>query len=309
MHSPFVHIWVWLKPRGLDQLFEKLMPKEIKHYVKFVEEGVSERLDQEQSIETKGEESTRKDMLHYLFQAVDPETGRRGYSRADLVEEADMLTVAATDTTAAAVSAAFFYIVRSDIAYRKLQHEIRSTFKSVEDIKLGPELSGCKYLHAVINETLRLSPAGSNEFPRKVLPGGIRIGDEYFPPDVNVGCAFYALFHNENVYKDPSRFRPERWIVGDGVTDEDVAIAEKAFAPFSVGVRGCPGKGLALMELNIVLARLFHGHEIRLAPGDKTGEGNVGMIWGRKFNGQYQTRDAFVPLRDGPYVQFARRST
>lgn len=67
MHSPFVHIWVWLKPRGLDALFGRMMPKKIKCYVQFVEEGVIERLEQEQSPESKGAESTRKDMLHYLF--------------------------------------------------------------------------------------------------------------------------------------------------------------------------------------------------------------------------------------------------
>jgi hypothetical protein len=54
MHSPFVHFWVWLKPRGLDSIFSILMPKKIKHYVRFVEEGVVERLEQEQSVETRG---------------------------------------------------------------------------------------------------------------------------------------------------------------------------------------------------------------------------------------------------------------
>ena len=150
-------------------------------------------------------------MLHYLFQAVDTETGQRGYSRSDLVEETDMLSVAATDTTAAAIAALFFYLARNPVAYRKLATEVRTTFTSVEDIKIGPQLDGCRYLHAVISETLRMSPPSANEFPREVLPGGIRVGEHYFPPGVNVGCAFYALFHDENIYKDPSVFRPERW--------------------------------------------------------------------------------------------------
>jgi cytochrome P450 len=308
MHSPLVHVWVWLKPRGLDTLFEKVMPTQIKNYVKFVEECVVERLDQEEHLESTGKEGNRKDMLHYLFQAVDPETGRRGYSRSDLVEEADMLTVAATDTTAAAIAAAFFYLARNQMAYEKLREEVRSRFSSLDDVKLGPELNGCKYLHAVINETLRMSPPGANEFPRVVLPGGIRIGNEYFPPGVNVGCASYALFHDENIYGDCFVFRPDRWIIGAGVTEDDVAEAERAFAPFSLGVRGCPGKNLALAELATLFARLLYGYEFRLAPNDRTGEGHPSMSWGRRSKRQYQTRDAFVPLRDGPYVQFAKRA-
>jgi cytochrome P450 len=308
MHSPFVHIWVWLKPRGLDKAFGALMPANIKHYVQFVAKGVTRRLEQETATETSGVESSRKDMLHYLFNAADPETGHRGYSHADLIQEADMLTVAATDTTAAAIAAAFFYIVRNPLAYSKLKDEIRSTFHSPDDIKLGLQLQGCKYLHAVINETLRMSPAGASEFPREILDGGIRVGEEYLPRGVNVGCGFWALFHDAKIYPDPFVFRPERWIVGDGISEEAVAAAERAFAPFSLGVRGCPGKNLALMEMSIVFARLFCGYEFRLAPDDKTGEGNAGMVWGRRDSGQYQARDGFVPLRDGPYVQFATRA-
>jgi cytochrome P450 len=283
------------------------MPRNVKHYVKFVETGVMERLHHEEGLEEKGKEATRKDMLYYLFQAKNTDTGRRGYSRADILEEADMLTVAATDTTAGAVAAAFFYLSRNESAYNKLMDEVRTTFDDLDEIIIGPALSKCKYLRAVINETLRMSPPGANEFPREVLPGGIWIQDNYFPPGINVGCALYALFHDQNIFKDASVFRPERWIVGNGVSEEDVAQAERAFAPFSIGIRGCPGKNFAIMELSILLARLSYGYEFRLAPDDRTGEGGVDMSWGRKCRDQYQTRDAFVPLRDGPFIQFRKR--
>ncbi|KAF2261280.1 benzoate 4-monooxygenase cytochrome P450 [Lojkania enalia] len=307
MNSPFVHIWVWLKPRGLDILYRKIMPAKIKNYVRFVEKAVMERLCQEESLQDKGLEAERRDMLHYLFHAKDPETRQRGYSQAELVEEADMLTVAATDTTAGAMAATFFYLSRNESAYQKLKHEVRTQFADMEAIRLGPQIRECKYLQAVINETLRMSPPGANEFPREVLLGGLRIGDEYFPPGVIIGCGFYALFHDQNVFGDPFVYRPERWIVGDGVSEKDVADAERAFAPFSIGTRGCPGKNLALMELSLLFARLLHGYEFRLAPGDRTGEGGIEMVWGRKSHRQYQTKDAFAPIRDGPYIQFAAR--
>jgi cytochrome P450 len=174
-----------LKPRGLDKAFGELMPRNIKHYFQFVAKGVVGRLEQEEATEALGEESNRKDMLHYLSHAVDPETGHRGYSQSDLMEESDMLTVAATDTTAATIAAALFYIVRNPLVYSKLRDEIRSTFHSPDDIKLGLQLEGCKCLHAVINETLRMSPAGANEFPREVLDEGIRVEAEYLPRGVN----------------------------------------------------------------------------------------------------------------------------
>lgn len=58
---------------------------------------------------------------------------------------------------------------------RKLQEEIRSTFKGsdVEEIKWGPELRGCNYLRAVLDESMRITPAVPGLLPRTVLPGGI----------------------------------------------------------------------------------------------------------------------------------------
>ena len=82
-----------------------------------------------------------------------------------------------------------------------------------------------------------------------------------------------------------------------------------AFAPFSLGTRGCPGKIFAGMELNILLARLFYAYDFRSMQGNATGEGHPEMGWGRQNTGQFQFKDAFAPLRDGPYVQFKRRST
>lgn len=307
MHSPFIHVWIWLKSKGLvDAIIQQVMPKKVRHYLKFVDDCVIDRLEQEQSMQSEGKDALRKDMLHYLFKAIDPETGKRGYDRPDLVEEASVLTVGGTDTTAASIAATFFYLVRNPRVYRKLRDEIRSKFQSAEDIKMGSQINSCTYLRTVINESLRMSPAGPSEFPREVLPGGLMIGEEMLPPGIHVGCGFYALFHDENIYKDPFVFRPERWIVGEDVTEEDVAAAKEAFAPFSLGNRGCPGKGLALVEMSIIFARTIYKYDFRLAPDDRTGEGHSKLGWGRHNKGQYQARDAFVPLRDGPYVQFAQ---
>lgn len=119
-------------------------------------------------------------MLHCPFQATDPEMGRREYTRPDSVEEADMLTAAATDTAATAVADAFFYLLRSSRAYSKLKDEVRNMFQSTNDISMGSQLSSCKYLYAVINETLRMSPAGGNEFPREVMAGDFALGRNIF---------------------------------------------------------------------------------------------------------------------------------
>ena len=68
----------------------------------------------------------------------------------------------------------------------KLSREIRSTFKSEEEIKLGPKLDSCEYLKAVVEETLRISPSLAGPLPRQVEAGGLQVLGQYFPEGVEL---------------------------------------------------------------------------------------------------------------------------
>ena len=150
-----------------------------------------------------------KDLLHCLLQADDPEGGP-GFTPLELRAETELLLSAGFDTTSAVLAAMFFYLTRNASAYAKLSQEIRQTFARVDDIVTGQRLSSCKYLRAVIDEMMRMSPPGVAEGTREVLPGGIVIDDHVIPAGVNVGTALYALHHNQDIFHDPFVFRPER---------------------------------------------------------------------------------------------------
>jgi hypothetical protein len=68
------------------------------------------------------------------------------------------LIFAGGTTLSAALSAIFFYLSRDSNVYSRLATEIRTTFSSGDEIKSGAQLSGCKYLRATIDETLRVAP-------------------------------------------------------------------------------------------------------------------------------------------------------
>ena len=40
--SPMLNTWLWLKPRGLDQILDLIAPKEVKEYYSFITASVSE---------------------------------------------------------------------------------------------------------------------------------------------------------------------------------------------------------------------------------------------------------------------------
>lgn len=313
--SPFAGFWAWLKPRGLDWLLEAATPPALKNWEVFVEKCLAERTKEEVERERKVEaghvpdEEVRKDFFHYMYHAEDPETGTKGFPPHEMYGEAELLIIAGSDTTAIVMAALLFYLVRNEAIHAKLAEEIRSTFASSSEIKSGAKLQSCKYLRAFIQEGLRMTPPVGGDTLREVREGGTEVDGEFFPPGVNVSIAYYCLSHNKDIYPEPHKFRPERWIVDEkeGTTEEDVAVAESGACAFSMGSRGCPGKYLAWIEMSIVLAKLVYMFDTREDPNKAVGGGAPGKGRGRENPDIYQTYDVFVSLHDGPMVQFKRR--
>ena len=93
----------------------------------------------------------------------------------------------------------------------------------------------------------------------------------------------------------------------EGSSEEEVALAESGHCAFSTGSRGCVGKNMAWLEMEIVLAKVIHGLEIRPDLENLTGAGGPTLSEGHREAGQYQLWDAFIAMRDGPFVQFRER--
>jgi cytochrome P450 len=303
---------VWLKPRGLDNLLQLVIPQTIKDHYAFVEEVVTKRLEEYRKRETEKTPIEREDMLHFLCSARDPDTGEPAFGLKDLLAEANLLIMAGSDTTSITISSLFFYLTHNRRAYLKLVKEIRDTFTDPEDIVHGPKLlTDCKYLRACIDETLRLAPAGPSELPREVLPGGMTIEGEHYPAGVIVGTPNWAMGRNEEQYGDAYTFRPERWIVSDELeslnTEEDVGKLKRGLHTFLKGPGDCVGQKLAMLQMSIVIARTLWRMDVRLAPGTDVGAGNAKLGWGLRDPRQYVLADAYIALHQGPVVQVRAR--
>ncbi|KAF2448050.1 benzoate 4-monooxygenase cytochrome P450 [Karstenula rhodostoma CBS 690.94] len=306
LQSPFLNFFVWAKPRGLDYLLNFITPEEVKSYYKFINDSVTKRIQMEQ--DSKNGETARMDMFHFLCAATDPVTGEH-YSEDALQGEAAMLIVAASDSTSTILAALWFYLSRNESVYKRLVLEIRDKFINSDDIVTGPKLASCTYLYACIDEALRIAPAGASEFAREVLPGGTTINGEYFPAGVVVGCAHWAMGHNEYVFGDPNRFRPERYIPSDatGVTVEEVNHIKSYYQPFLIGPTNCVGKTIAITEMALVVARTLFRMDLRAVPGENLGAGHPSLGWGRRDEKQYHISDAYITVHEGPILQFRKR--
>jgi cytochrome P450 len=222
--------------------------------------------------------------------------------------------IAGSDTTSTAMAATLFYLVRNSHALSTVTKEIRDKFSSVEDIVHGPALGSCTYLRACIDEAMRLSPSVGGILPREIQAGGMTVDGHVLPAGVVVGTPHYTIHHNEDYFPAAYSYLPERWLSGASnpvsgkvTSEQDVALAQSAFCPFSVGPRGCIGKAMAYAEMTTTLARTIFLYDMRKAVGvEDPGEGRPGRGWGRHRASEFQLVDTFTSAKTGPMVEFRK---
>lgn len=93
---------------------------------------------------------------------------------------------------------------------------------------------------------------------------GLTIDGVYIPGDVVVGVPVHTIQNDERYYERAAEFLPERW-----TSERSEMIKDKhAYAPFSLGTYRCAGKGLVMMELRMVIARVALSFDIGFAEGE-----------------------------------------
>ncbi|EXJ85585.1 hypothetical protein A1O1_05950 [Capronia coronata CBS 617.96] len=239
-------------------------------------------------------------VVSILRSSHDPLTGDKLTAR-ELLAESTTLCVAGADTSSTALAAIFFYLSHTPRAYQRLKREVRDAFESEDEIQTGPTLAKLTYLRACIDEALRMSPPAGSSLSRQVQAGGAVVDGRFFPAGVELGVPIYGIQHNSEYYPAPFEYRPERWLEGEsGNTKESVERARSAFCPFSVGTRGCVGKGMAMVELSLAVAYAIFRYDFKAADNDETLKG-----WG--FAGEFPLEDHITGSKMGPMLLFKER--
>lgn len=155
----------------------------------------------------------------------------------DVAAECSDHFLAGIDTTSNSLLWIIYQLSRpeNDRFQHKLRAEIQTTFPSGEFIH--PESAGTlPYLDAVIKEALRLHAPSPGSEPR--WSANDEIIDGYtIPRGTIVSISPYTLHRQPQVFEDPLRFDPERWL---GPEDQ-VSERKKWFWAFSSGARMCIG--------------------------------------------------------------------
>ena len=96
---------------------------------------------------------------------------------------------------------------------------------------------------------------------RIVPPEGGSVSGNWLPGGAYVNVQPLALARSPEVFHDPNRFDPERWLDGDSVYAKDEHAAVQAFG---IGPRSCIGRQFAMAELRVILARLIWNFDLHV---------------------------------------------
>ncbi|KAK8065057.1 hypothetical protein PG997_011804 [Apiospora hydei] len=293
--------WPLLKKLGVHHLMVYLGKKQRMQYLRSLQNMISSRVAQGRH--------AKRDLFSFAADYVGSSENEIGTS--ELFGEALFFFPAAGDTTATAIAALFFYLSRYPEVYRKLVQEIRASFQNGSEIRSGPQLHGCRYLRACIDEALRMTPPVAGTLWREPYANELReepfvVDGHVIPPGTQVGVSIYAIHHEPEYFPKPFLFRPERWLESDPETLKRMNLA---FCPFSVGPRGCAGKSMAYMESSLVIAKTLWYFDFRIADGDigRSGEGRTGRTDGRGRVDEFQIWDSFGSTHLGPNLVFEPR--
>jgi cytochrome P450 len=176
----------------------------------------------------------------------------REKSMVRLADEASSVLGAGTETTSWALTVVTYHLLTKPDMLAKLTSELRSTVDNPQALPTWTTLEKLPYLHAVVQEGLRLSygisartgrvPTGENLYYRgEWTPSGQDkpIELEYMiPQGFAISMSAVVSHHDEDVYPDSHSFIPERWL---DPNPQRVKELEQSLLCFSKGSRACLG--------------------------------------------------------------------
>jgi cytochrome P450 len=165
----------------------------------------------------------------------------------DLRDQMTTLLIQGHQTTAAALAWALERLMRHPEALERLRADVQND----QD----------EYLDAVFKETLRIRPP-LPIIPRMVVKQPYQLGEYEIPVGAMVVPCIYMLHRHPDVYDEPKRFRPERFL--------EQPEGRYTWIPFGGGDRHCVGRSFATAEFKTALRLIVQ--RVRLTPTEQKDE-------------------------------------
>ncbi|KAJ9615323.1 hypothetical protein H2200_001398 [Cladophialophora chaetospira] len=171
---------------------------------------------------------------------------------------------AAHETSGDTLTYVHYEMARDPALQRRLREELLTLdppilypAKDQENVQLPDfkAVDGLPLLDAILQETLRLWVAVPGGQPRLTPSPPCSIaGYENIPPNTKVQCYAYALHRNPEVYPEPEKWKPERWL---HATPDKLSEMRRWFWAFGSGGRMCIGNNIAIHSMKMAIAATY----------------------------------------------------
>lgn len=207
-----------------------------------------------------------KNFLEAMLHARDEDGA--AFDEAALFGNALTMLLAGEDTTASSLAWAVHELSDDAEVVARLRAELDGEISSAVPKTLR-EVARLPYALAVAEETLRLRPAAPvllMESNRDAVLGE----DIAVPAGTRVLLLTRLAAISEAYVPEPQRFLPARWLDRERASE---LLRRGVHLPFGSGPRLCPGRNLAFIEMQMMLAVLYRNFEVeRIGPRSAVAE-------------------------------------
>nr|CAD7411474.1 unnamed protein product [Timema cristinae] len=177
-----------------------------------------------------------------------------------IIHEVCTFMLAGQESVATALAFLLILLAKHPDILTKVRREAEEILGNSKRAPTLVELQDMKYLEQCIKETLRLYP--SIPVLGRKLSEDVVMGKHTLPAGCNVLIAPYATHRIPDLYPDPEKFDPDRFL--------PEKIQERhpyAYIAFSSGPRNCIGYKFAILELKTLASALVREYDMTVVPG------------------------------------------
>jgi cytochrome P450 family 110 len=171
-------------------------------------------------------------------------------SDSDMRDELRTLLFAGHETTAITIAWVLEHVHRD----REVLARLRDELAALGDDPDPSEYARLPYLDAVCKEAMRLYPVVTEVL--RILVEPFRLGELDLSPGVGVAACVLLVHRRDDLYPEPLRFRPERFL--------ERKFAPWEYLPFGGGHRRCIGAAFASFEMAVVLGTALSRFDFEL---------------------------------------------
>ncbi|OLY83147.1 Benzoate 4-monooxygenase [Smittium mucronatum] len=210
-------------------------------------------------------DQNRIDILQMVLSAENSKT-KQPLNSNELVAEMVTMLIAGIDTTSISMSWLVAFIMLYPKVHKKVVDEIRTNFPRKEDrITYKEAKEKLPYFIATVYEVLRIRGSVGFALSRQVPKSGVHLSGYDIPQGTDVLMFIAGAHEDTQVWENPKAFIPERFL---GPNAESL---KKDIVAFSSGIRVCPGKNLAWMEISMTVGNILKDFDISFPPDSKLG--------------------------------------